>query len=163
MPSSHARLILFLRRDSHISKFIAMLFTTILTFFTCLATATFSIGYGGYLSLLQGMNHPEKYPDQYTVLFHKNHTLEQHFIHMDRNLTTLPAFEAFSFGYQVTMDDTTRVEYIRRDPGVQMVETNFPIYAVEGRIEVVEGFEAPELCLPCPEYDLLHLVDDLQQ
>lgn len=143
-----------------------MLFTTILTFFTSLTAATLSIGYGGYLSPLHGMNHPKKYPGQYLVLFHEYHTLEQHFIQMGRNLTTLPDFETFSLGYQVTMDDTTRDEYVRRDPGVQMVETNFPIYAVEGRIEVVEGFEwheAPELCLPCPEYDFLHLVEDLRQ
>lgn len=143
-----------------------MLFFTIVTLLASFTTATLSIGYGGYLSPLHGMNHPEKYSDQYIVLFHKNHTLEQHFIQMDRNLTTLPDFEAFSFGYQVTMDDTTRDEYVRRDPGVQMVETTFPIYAVEGIFEVVEGFEwyeAPEVCLPRPEYDFLHLVDDLRQ
>jgi hypothetical protein len=70
-------------------------------------------------------------------------TLEQHFCVIGQDLSSLPRFERGSWGYQATMDDKTRDEQVRRDPGVLAVEANRPLYAIEPHdVEVFESSEA---------------------
>lgn len=73
------------------------------------------------------MDNPNKWPNQYMVLFHNNHTLERHFDHIGLSLSGSPHFKDYSFGYQATKDDQTRDGLVRCDPGVSLVETNFPV------------------------------------
>ena len=112
------------------------------TLLICLVTVSASSGHTGYLAPLECIDVIEKYHNEYLVTFHKNHTLEQHFCVIGQDLSSLPRFERGSRGYQATMDDKTRDEYVRRDPGVLAVEANRPLYAIEPHD--VEVFKLPE-------------------
>jgi hypothetical protein len=95
-----------------------------------LGVLSLSTQHEGYLAPLEGMDIP-KFPDQYVVIFYKNHTLEQHFDAIGHNLSSLPEFSTYGFGYSAVMNETTRDEHVRRDPGVRMVETDGPVWADE--------------------------------
>jgi hypothetical protein len=119
-----------------------MFFANTLAAFSCLAALTASSGYTGYLAPLLCMDVPEKFPNEYLITFRKNHTLEQHFRVIGRDLSSSPGFDGDSYGYKATMDDKTRDEQVRRDPGVLGVEANRPVYAILS--DDVEIFESPE-------------------
>ena len=113
------------------------------TFLVCLVALSESSRHTGYLAPLECMDAIEKYPNEYLVTFYRNHTLEQHFRVIGQDLSSLPRFERGSRGYQATMDDKTRDEQVRRDPGVLAVEANRPLYAIEPHdVEVFESSEA---------------------
>ena len=63
-------------------------------------------------------------PNGYTVNFHANHSLEQHFQFIGRDLSDLHAFERHTLGYFALVDNKLRDEKIRRDPGVCWIETD---------------------------------------
>lgn len=108
-----------------------------------LTTVSLSSKPEGVLAPLQGMDVPTKWPDEYLVYFNSDHTLEQHFDFIGQNLTSSPHFLRYPFGYQATMDSKTRDELVRRDPGVDLLETNRPIYAIEPLdVELLD--ESPE-------------------
>jgi hypothetical protein len=120
-----------------------MLFILILTLLSSLGVLSLSSEHGGYLAPLEGMDIHDKYPDKYMVVFHENHTLEQHFDTIGYNLSSLPKFCKYSYGYTAIIDDKTRDELVRRDPGVRMVDTDGPVYAEEPDEMVL--IESPEL------------------
>jgi hypothetical protein len=108
-----------------------MLFISVLALLSCSDMLSFSSGHGSYLAPLEGMNNHDKYSDEYLVTFHENYTLEQHFDTIGENLLSLPEFRRYGYGYGAIMNNKTRDERVRRDPGVRMVETEGPGYAVE--------------------------------
>lgn len=73
------------------------------------------------------MDNPNRWSNQYMVLFHDNHTLEKHFDHIGLNLSSSPHFKDYSLGCKVTMDDRTRDDLVRCDSRVIRVETSSPI------------------------------------
>jgi len=96
------------------------------------------------LAPLECMDVPDRYPNEYLVSFHKDHTLSQHFHTINKDLSDAPHFRTYSFGYQAKMDDET-LEAVRRDGRVRGVEANRPVYAVEA-VEV-ELLETPQWLL----------------
>lgn len=137
-----------------------MLITTIVTLFTCLTTVNSSVRHEGYLSPLYGMKYADKLPNQYLILFHDGYTLEQHFLYIDRNLSSLPGFLKLRYGYAATMDDSLRDEQVRRDPGVRSVETN-RVITIEPY--VVECGDTSPVC-PSPNDRILSsLLEDPRQ
>jgi hypothetical protein len=122
-----------------------MLFIPILTLLSCSGVLSLSSEHGGYLAPLEGMDNHDKYPDEYVVIFHKNHTLEQHSDTIGYNVSSLPGFSRYGFGYGAIMDDKIRDERVRRDPGVRMVETDGPVYAI--RPDEMVLFEPDEMVL----------------
>lgn len=107
------------------------LFISVSTLCTCLTTiSALSIEHENYLAPLVGMDIPDKVPNEYGVTFYNKHTLEEHFNAIGRNLLSLPGFHKFTFGYIAIMDETTRDEHVRRDPGVRGVEASVPVYAI---------------------------------
>jgi hypothetical protein len=112
-----------------------------------LGALSLSIEYKGYLAPLEGMDNWDKFPNEYIVILHGNHTLAQHFDAIGTNLSSLPGFSKYGFGYSVVMNDTMRDEQVRRDPGVRMVETDGPVYADqwdEDDMVLIENLELPE-------------------
>lgn len=81
------------------------------------------------LAPLEGMDIEERYPNDYVVIFHKDHTLSQHFHNIDRDLSHTPEFKGYSFGYRAIMDDET-LDAVRRDEGVRAVDANRPVHAI---------------------------------
>lgn len=124
-----------------------MFLPTIIAASFCVLAVSASSEHVSYLAPLQCMDVAEKYANEYHVTFYKNHTLEEHFRVIGRDLSSSPKFERGPYGYQATMDDRTRDEHVRRDPGVLAVEANRPLYAIES-----DSFEVLEL----PEALLLH-------
>jgi hypothetical protein len=120
-----------------------MFFASISALLLSLGALSLSTQHEGYLAPLEGMDIP-KFPDEYIVIFYKNHTLEQHFDAIGYNLSSLPKFSTYGFGYSVVMNETTRDEQVRRDPGVRMVETDGPVYA-DLSVEMVL-IDSPEDC-----------------
>jgi hypothetical protein len=113
------------------------------TFLVCLVALSESSRHTDYLATLECMEATEKYPNEYLVTFYKNHTLEQHFRFIGQDMSSSLKFERGSRGYQATMDDKTRDEKVRRDPGVRAVEANRPLYAIEPHdVEVFGSSEA---------------------
>jgi hypothetical protein len=80
-----------------------MLFILILTLLSCSGVLSLSSEHGGYLAPLEGMDTHDKYPDEYVVIFHKNHTLEQHSDTIGYNVSSLHGFSRYSFGYGAIM------------------------------------------------------------
>nr|POE93445.1 subtilisin-like protease 3 [Quercus suber] len=122
---------------------LTMYFLCILALLTCLTARALSSEYGDLLAPLEGMDNQDKYPNEYLIQFYNNHTLEQHFHIIGQNLSSSPEFRRYTFGYQATIDEKTRDEQVRRDPGVRMVEANSPLYWVEPEDVVV--FDHPQL------------------
>jgi hypothetical protein len=96
-----------------------------------------AMSHEGYLAPVAGMDNSDKYPDAYIVTLHRGHTLEQHFDAIGSDLRSLPGFRTYGFGYSAVMDDKTRDEQVRRDPGVRVVEANAPIYGFQLLDDVV--------------------------
>jgi hypothetical protein len=130
------------RQDSRQRRRVTMFSTLFLAALLCLIAPSASSGHVGYLAPLECMDVIEKHPNEYLVTFYKNHTLEQHFRVIGRDLLSSPKFERGPYGYQATMDDKTRDEQVRRDPGVLAVEANRPLYATEPHD--IEIFELPK-------------------
>jgi hypothetical protein len=63
-------------------------------------------------------------PNGYTVNFHANHTLDQHFQFIGQDLSNSYFFRQELFGYTALIDNNLRDEKIRRDPGVRWIETD---------------------------------------
>lgn len=57
-------------------------------------------------------------------MFHENHTHEQHFDFIGRDLSELDEYEALGYGYTMNLSDSTLRENVRRDPGVMLLEAN---------------------------------------
>ncbi|KAF2163842.1 hypothetical protein M409DRAFT_56957 [Zasmidium cellare ATCC 36951] len=108
-----------------------MVFASFLTLLIFLTAQSVSRENGDFLAPLEGMDIHDKYPDEYLVIFHQNYTMEQHFENIAQDLSSLPEFRMYSFGYRTRMDQHTRDEKVRRDPRVRMVETNRPVYGIE--------------------------------
>lgn len=81
-----------------------------------------------YLAPLEGLHRVDRFPNEYLVELQDGYTREQHFKTIGRDLSSSPAFRNFSFGYVAKLDDHTRDKLVRRDPGVLVVEANFPIH-----------------------------------
>jgi hypothetical protein len=79
-----------------------------------------------YLAPLEGMNIDEKFPNEYLVELQEGHALDQHFETIGRNFSDSPGFVRFRFGGLASLGDKTPDELVRRDPGVVVVEANFP-------------------------------------
>lgn len=75
-----------------------------------------------YLAPLEGTEHEEAFRNEYLVVFDSDYTLEQHFDTIGRNLTSLARFKRFSYGYRANLDDQTRDEQVRCDPGVRPID-----------------------------------------
>jgi hypothetical protein len=120
-----------------------MFFASISAQLLSLGALSLSTQHEGYLAPLEGMDIP-KFPDQYVVILYNNHTLEQHFDAIGHNLSSLPKFSTYGFGYSAVMNETTRDEQVRRDPGVRMVETDGPVWA-DLSVEMVL-IDSPEDC-----------------
>jgi hypothetical protein len=86
---------------------------------------------------LAGIAAYSKYPGEYIVTLHKNHTLDQHFRNIGQNLTLSQNFRQYSFSYQATMNNETRDERVRRDPGVRLVEVNAPLEGFRPELDVL--------------------------
>jgi hypothetical protein len=118
-----------------------MFFASILVLLSCLLAMSLSIKPEGYLAPLAGMDNRDKYPGEYLITLYNNHTLEQHFDAVGHNLSRLPGFRKYGFGYSAIMDEKMRDKQVRRDPGVRMVEAEAPIYGWDD----VVSFELLEL------------------
>ena len=84
-----------------------------------------------FIAPLEGTENDEAIRNEYVVIFQPGYTLQQHYETIGRNLSNSARFVKFSFGYRANLDDKTRDEQVRRDPGVRMVETNRPVHLVE--------------------------------
>ena len=93
------------------------------------------------LAPLEGMDVEERYPNEYIVTLHKDHTLAQHFHNINRDLSAAPGFREYAFGYEAVMDGET-LDAVRRDGGVRAVEGNRPVHAILP--EDVEIMETPQ-------------------
>lgn len=119
-----------------------MHFTSILTLLSCLIVHSLSSNHGPVLAPLDGMDVHNRYLNEYLVILHGNCTLEQHFENIGKDLSGSLRFRKYTFGYQATMDDQTRDEHVRRDPGVRMVESNRPAYGIEADdVEIDDSLE----------------------
>ena len=131
-------------RHANRQRFIALLCTLTLAILTWLATGSLRSGDESFLAPLYGMDNPNRWPNEYMVLFHDNHTLEKHYDHIGLNLSSSPHFKDYSFGYEATLDDQTRDILVRRDPGVILLEANFPLI-IDPLEEAEEVWESPKL------------------
>lgn len=132
--------------ESHANRYryIDLLCTLILATLVWLTTRSLQSGDERFPVPLYGMKNPNKWPNEYMVLFHDNHTLAKHYDYIGLNLSSAPHFRDYSFGYEATMDDQTRDVLVRRDPGVILVEANFPLIN-EPLEEAKEVWELPKL------------------
>ena len=83
-----------------------------------------------YLAPLHGIDHEESIRSEYVVVFQPGYTLEEHFNTIGRNFSTSARFAKFGFGYRANLDDETRDNLVRRDPGVRVVESNKPVHLI---------------------------------
>lgn len=109
-----------------------MILCSILTMFALSTGPSVSSEHGDFLAPFEDMIVPFQYPDQYIVLLHKNHTLEQHFQAIGRNLSSSTLFfRSYPYGYSAVMDNKTRDEQVRSDPGVEYIARDGPGPLVE--------------------------------
>ncbi|KAK4497740.1 hypothetical protein PRZ48_010393 [Zasmidium cellare] len=92
-----------------------------------LAPFTVLIGFGStsYLAAFNQSNEDNVIPDRYIVHFHANHTLDDHFAFIRRNLTAEDdKFDHMEFlpGYCTLLNNDTLHNFVRTDPGVKLVE-----------------------------------------
>lgn len=71
---------------------------------------------------LYGGDGPDAIPDEFVVLFWKDHTHDEHFARTGLDPSDLALYRKFNFGYGARLDNHTRDEIIRRDPGVCLLE-----------------------------------------
>ena len=76
------------------------------------------------LAPLGGLHDDDKIEDHYIVLFDSNHTLDDHYAHIGRNLSQDEHFVKLRHGYGASVPDASLLARIRADAGVLAVETN---------------------------------------
>lgn len=74
-----------------------MFLVSVLALLMCLTTRSLSSENESYLAPLLGMDIYNKHPDEYLILFHDEHTLEQHFHFIGQNLSSSPHFRRYTF------------------------------------------------------------------
>jgi hypothetical protein len=121
MKSSLSQLLLFLTFSRSILSAILPRRTT---------PAPFSLGWGKNMTLIE---------NEYIVVLHDNHTLEDHFGFIGTNLSNNENFkhlESFNI-YRVGLGNETLLhEMIRYDPGVRSVEQNGMAPGLEKQVEM---------------------------
>jgi hypothetical protein len=76
------------------------------------------------LAPLLGSHHDDKIEDYYIVLFHPNHTHNDHYAHVGRNLSDAMHFVQLKSGYGAYVPDLSLLTQIRSDTGVLAVEVD---------------------------------------
>ena len=98
----------------------------------------------GELAPLYDLEHDGCIPGEYIVLFHGNHTLEQHFQTIGRNFSESEGFNEFGYGYTASLDDTTLHDLVRHDQRVKLVETSREVYLIDAVDSADVEFEYEE-------------------
>jgi len=82
----------------------------------------------GGLAPLLNLDHEHRVKDRYAVLFDEDHTLEDHYAHIGRNLSDTLSFLKMKHGYGAYIQDDSLLTRIRTDPKVWVVDVDIELH-----------------------------------
>lgn len=80
------------------------------------------------LAPLRNLDHEDRIEDRYIVLFDEDHSLEDHYAHLGRNLSDTFGFLKMKYGYGAYIQDASLLARIRTDPKVWTVDVGKHLY-----------------------------------